>query len=132
MIIALYYQTKIPISFWCRRGLNPRSLIQPSKTLPVQVLSSLFSFQVFLTPTIIIVIIIIIIIQYYKSIRINIELRKQIHAADTNKTIKESQQILKFWYQWVPFSSTNKVSDGCIRDLEFNPRLHQKLIGVLV
>ena len=25
-----------------------------------------------------------------------------------------------------------EVSDGCIRDLGFNPRLHQKLIGVLV
>ena len=25
-----------------------------------------------------------------------------------------------------------KVSDGYIRDLGFNPRLHQKLIGVLV
>ena len=33
---------------------------------------------------------------------------------------------------WVPVSSTGKVSDGCIRDLGFNPRLHQKLIGVLV
>ena len=26
---------------------------------------------------------------------------------------------------WVPVSSTGKVSDGCIRDLRFNPRLHQ-------
>ena len=33
---------------------------------------------------------------------------------------------------WVPVSSTGKVSDGCMRDLEFDPRLHQKLIGVLV
>ena len=33
LMITLYYQTKIPISFWCRRGLNPKSLIQPSKTL---------------------------------------------------------------------------------------------------
>ena len=33
---------------------------------------------------------------------------------------------------WVPVSSTGKISDGCIRDLGFNPRLHQKLIGVLV
>ena len=33
---------------------------------------------------------------------------------------------------WVPVSSTGKVSDGCIRNLEFNPYLHQKLIGVLV
>ena len=33
---------------------------------------------------------------------------------------------------WVPVSLTDKVSNGCIRDFEFNPRLHQKLIGVLV
>ena len=25
---------------------------------------------------------------------------------------------------WVPVSSTGKVSDGWIRDLEFSPRLH--------
>ena len=35
-MIALYHQTKTPISFWCKRGLNPRSLIQPSETLPVE------------------------------------------------------------------------------------------------
>ena len=35
-MITLYHQTKIPISFWCRRGLNPRSLIQPSETLLVE------------------------------------------------------------------------------------------------
>ena len=35
-------------------------------------------------------------------------------------------------YMGVPVNSTNKVSDGCIRDLVFNPRLHPKLIGVLV
>ena len=34
--------------------------------------------------------------------------------------------------KWVPVSSTDKVSDSCIRDLEFNPYLHQKLIGILV
>ena len=33
---------------------------------------------------------------------------------------------------WVSISSTGKVSDGCIRDLRFNPRLYQILIGVLV
>ena len=33
---------------------------------------------------------------------------------------------------WVPVSSTDKVSDGYIRDLGLNPRLHQKLIGVLI
>ena len=36
LMIALYQQTKTPVSFWCRRGLNPRSLIQPSETLPVE------------------------------------------------------------------------------------------------
>ena len=38
--------------------------------------------------------------------------------------------IIKF--RWVPVNSTGKVSNGCIRDLEFNPRIPQKLIGVLV
>ena len=37
-----------------------------------------------------------------------------------------------FFFLWVPISSIGKVSDGCIRDLGFNPRLHQILIGVLV
>ena len=31
--------TKTPISFWYRRGLNPRSLIQPSETLPVDAIA---------------------------------------------------------------------------------------------
>ena len=33
---------------------------------------------------------------------------------------------------WVPVSLTSKVSNGCIRDLEFDLRLHQKVISVLV
>ena len=36
------------------------------------------------------------------------------------------------WFVKVPVSSTGKVSDSCIRDFGFNPRLHQKLINVLV
>ena len=32
----LYHQIKTAINFQCRRGLNPKSLIQPSKTLPVE------------------------------------------------------------------------------------------------
>ena len=36
------------------------------------------------------------------------------------------------WYMWVQVNLTGKVSDGCIRDLGFNPCLYQKLIGVLV
>ena len=35
-MIALFHQTKTPISFWCKWGLNRRSFIQPSKTLPVE------------------------------------------------------------------------------------------------
>ena len=35
-MIILYYQTKIPISFWCRRGSNFRSFIQSSETLPIE------------------------------------------------------------------------------------------------
>ena len=45
-------------------------------------------------------------------------------------------QIIIYYFikvsPWVPVSSTGKVFDGCIRDLGFNPRLHQKLIDVLV
>ena len=33
---ALYHQTKTPIGFWYRPRLNPRSLIQPSETLPIE------------------------------------------------------------------------------------------------
>ena len=33
---AFYHQTKTPIGFLCRQGLNPESLIQPSETLPVE------------------------------------------------------------------------------------------------
>ena len=40
-MIALYNQTKTPISFWYRWGLNPRSLIQPLETLPVELTETL-------------------------------------------------------------------------------------------
>ena len=36
LMTALYHQIKTLISFWCRRELNPRSLIQPSETLPIE------------------------------------------------------------------------------------------------
>ena len=36
LMIALYHQIKIPISFLCRRGLNPISLIQPSEILLIK------------------------------------------------------------------------------------------------
>ena len=35
-MMALYYQTKTLISFWYRRGLNSRSLIQLSKILSIE------------------------------------------------------------------------------------------------
>ena len=35
-MINIYHQIKTPISFWCKRGLNPRSLIQLSKTLSIE------------------------------------------------------------------------------------------------
>ena len=35
LIITLYYQTKTSIIFWCKQGLNLRSLIQPLETLSV-------------------------------------------------------------------------------------------------
>ena len=40
-MIAFYHQTNIPISFLCKQGLNPRSLIQPSETLPVELTGKL-------------------------------------------------------------------------------------------
>ena len=40
-MIALYHQTKTPISFWCRWGLNLRSLIQPLEILPVELTETL-------------------------------------------------------------------------------------------
>ena len=35
-MISLYHRTKTLISFWYKRRLNPRSLIQPLDTLPVK------------------------------------------------------------------------------------------------
>jgi len=32
---ALYHRIKTTIGFWCRWRLNPRSLIEPSESLPV-------------------------------------------------------------------------------------------------
>ena len=36
-----YHQIKTQISFWCKRGLNPKSLIQPSETLLVELTETL-------------------------------------------------------------------------------------------
>ena len=35
-MMAFYHQTKIPISFLCKRRLNLKYFIQPSETLPVK------------------------------------------------------------------------------------------------
>ena len=35
-MVTLYHQIKTSNSFWCRRRLNPRTLIQPLETLPVE------------------------------------------------------------------------------------------------
>ena len=37
---VLYHQTKISISFQYRRGLNPKSLIQPSEILPIELVGT--------------------------------------------------------------------------------------------
>ena len=39
-MIALYHQIKTLISFLYRRGLNPRSLIQPSETLLIELIGT--------------------------------------------------------------------------------------------
>ena len=44
LMIAFYHQTKTPISFWCRWGLNPKSLIQSSETLPVELTGTHFPY----------------------------------------------------------------------------------------
>ena len=40
LIITPYYQTKTPISFWCRQRLNLKSLIQQSETLPIELIGT--------------------------------------------------------------------------------------------
>ena len=40
LMIALYHQTKTPISFWYRQGLNLRFLIQPLKTLLIKLIKT--------------------------------------------------------------------------------------------
>ena len=43
---TLYYQIKIPIGFWCGRRLNSSSLIQPSETLPIELIGIYFFFSI--------------------------------------------------------------------------------------
>ena len=37
-MIAFYHQTKTPISFWCRRGLNLKSFILLLEILPIELI----------------------------------------------------------------------------------------------
>ena len=45
-MIAIYRQTKTLISFWCKRGLNSRSLIQLLDTLPVELTETHVQIQI--------------------------------------------------------------------------------------
>ena len=45
LMIAFYHQTQTPINFWGRQGLNRRSLLQLSETLPVELTESHCSVQ---------------------------------------------------------------------------------------
>ena len=45
LMITHYHQTKTLISFWCRRRLNSKSFIQPSETLPVELIGIHILFQ---------------------------------------------------------------------------------------
>ena len=38
--VSSYHQTKTPINFWCKRELKPRSLIQSSETLLVELIGT--------------------------------------------------------------------------------------------
>ena len=40
LMVTLYHQIKTSISFWCRQGLNRKSLIQPSETLLVELIGT--------------------------------------------------------------------------------------------
>ena len=46
-MIVFYHQIKTLISFWYRWGLNPRSLVQPSEILPVE-LTGTHKLEIFL------------------------------------------------------------------------------------
>ena len=48
---AIYHQTKTPISFWCRREINPKSIIQSSKTLLVELTETHLEFIIYLLET---------------------------------------------------------------------------------
>ena len=39
-MMALYHQIKTSIIFLYRQGLNPRSLIQPSEILPIELIGT--------------------------------------------------------------------------------------------
>ena len=50
---------------------------------------------------------------------------------NSNNNNNNNLSIVIF-FLWVSVSLTGKDSNSCIRDLGFNPRLHKKLIGILV
>ena len=43
-MIVLHHQIKTPINIWYRRGLNPRSLIQPLETLPIELVETHYNY----------------------------------------------------------------------------------------
>ena len=45
-MISFYPHTKTPIGFWYRQGLNPKSIIQLQKTLPVELIGTHLSCEV--------------------------------------------------------------------------------------
>ena len=46
--------------------------------------------------------------------------------------LKIKMREYKMVFVWIPVNSTSKVFYSWIRNLKFNPRLHQKPIGILV
>ena len=47
-MITFYHQIKTSINFWYRQGLNPRSLIQPSEILPIELIGTHMSHGIFI------------------------------------------------------------------------------------
>ena len=63
--------------------------------------------------------------------------KKKILISHDSKSLDMTWNIYFYYIKhlsysepWVPVSLTGKMSYSCIRDLGFNPRLHQKLIEV--
>ena len=54
------------------------------------------------------------------------------HLRPSTSSKKKKLSTINCPLEWVSVSLIGKVSDGCIKNLGFNPRLHQKLIGILI